>query len=81
MVEIEMTEQVTYRIQMSNAEFAALVLENPEGATAEQLRTLVEERPSSDYGVEDAEGLLDETIEKGFDAVNDRSWTISVGED
>ena len=33
---------------------------------------------SEDYGVEDCDGLLDDTIEKGFNGVSDRSWNIHV---
>lgn len=77
-VEVEMTETVTYRAEIPFGEFAAMVLEHPDGVTPEALRTYIDEHPSGDYGVEDADGLLDHMLDN-FEAVNDRSWSISVG--
>ena len=81
LVEIEMTETVYYTATMTVQEFAALVRENPEGMTVGDLRAYVEDNPSSDYGVDGADGLLDEMVSNNFDRVEDREWFISIGGD
>jgi hypothetical protein len=74
-VRVAMTEVVNYVHEYDLAEFAEMLGIEP---TVEAIEKEVDENPSSDYGVEDADMLLDDVIEKGFAGVTDREWTITV---
>lgn len=76
MIEVTMTEVVTYQAEYSLEEFAKLV-----GCEPSEVRTLVDDpdQYSGDYGIEGAHGLLDDMVERHLDNVSERDWTISVG--
>jgi hypothetical protein len=72
---VEMTEQVSYVMEYDLVEFAEMIGSE---ATVAAVEHELDVNSSEDYGVEDCDSLLDDTIEKGFNGVSDRSWNIHV---
>ena len=74
-VRVSMTETVSYEREYDLAEFAEMIGSE---ATVAAVEHELDVNSSEDYGVEDFDSLLDDTIEKGFNGVSDRSWNIHV---
>jgi hypothetical protein len=72
---VEMTEQVSYVMEYDLAEFAEMIGSE---ATVKAVEHELDVASDSDYGVDGADGLLDDVIEKGFNGVSDRDWSIHV---
>ena len=72
---VEMTEQVSYVMEYDLVEFAEMIGSE---ATVAAVEHELDVNSSEDYGVEGCDGLLDDVIEKGFNGVSDRDWSIHV---